>query len=65
MLGAGARMQPGDEQRVDLRLGNAGVLAPELRATDRFAQGAEIECRPQSRREDFRRVVGHDVNCRS
>lgn len=48
MLGARARVEPGDEQGFDLLVGGVGMLAAQLRPPDRFAKLVEVERRPQS-----------------
>ena len=48
MLGARARFEPGDEHGFDLVVRGGGMLAAELRAAHRLAQGAEVERRSQS-----------------
>jgi hypothetical protein len=53
-------VEPGDHQSVDLSIGGIGILAAELRATNRFAESAQLERRSQTRRQDIW-GVGHGV----
>lgn len=61
MLGAGARLEPGDEHGFDLVVGRAGMLTLELRAPHGLAELAELEGGSQSRRHGVRGVISHDV----
>ena len=61
VLGARARLEPGDQQGLDLLVRRVGVLAAKLRAAHRLAQLAEVEGRPQAYRDSVRSVVSHAV----
>ena len=61
MLGAGARLEPGDQQGFDLRVRGTWMLAAELSAADGLAKLVQVERRPQPCREHFRGIIRHGV----
>jgi len=61
VLGARARLEPGDQHSFDLLVLGVGMLPAELRKPHRLPERAQVEGRSQSCRRRLRRVVSHVV----
>jgi hypothetical protein len=61
VLGARARLEPGDEHGLDLLVAGAGMLAPELGQPHGLAEGAQVEGGPEAGGDGVRRIIAHGV----